>query len=235
MKQVKRWHKRQLLGTTSWVIPGTYYENVDFITKYFKEINFIELLVYTWDDDTHKLFEKEKSYLLKIAKQRGITYTVHLPTDDICNVVKAFEYLEENLKIANYVLHPYCKISESLYTEKLNTLLEHPKVAIENLIECIQLHKRTVFDIGHHLLGLKVDADFLKKVVELHIMGVSNGKDHEKLNDQALQELYNLFSNKLFEINYLCFEIFNEDDLAQSLQIWEEFKILKIGKEERGV
>jgi len=213
----------QLLGTTSWVIPGTYYENVEYITRKFRNFDFIELLVYTWDDDTYRLFEQEKEHLRKIALEKRIKYTVHLPTDNLTNILNAFKYLEMNLDIANYVLHPFGDCTER-DKELFHSLLSHPKISIENLKEHVFNHSRTVFDIGHHILGKKVENDFVNNVVEIHIMGVKDGKDHQKLEWETLENAYQVLSDRLFRAKYLCFEIFNEDELVESLELWEEFK-----------
>jgi len=213
----------QLIGTTSWIIPGTYYENVEYITQKFRNINFIELLVYTWDDETYRLLEQEKEHLRKIALERRIKYTAHLPTDNLTNVLNAFRYLEMNLDIANYVLHPFGDCTEK-DKELFLSLLAHPKISIENLKEHVFNHSRTVFDIGHHILGKKVENDFVDNIVEVHMMGISEGKDHQMLDLETLEKAYQLLSNRLFKVKYLCFEIFNEDELAQSLELWERFK-----------
>ncbi len=210
----------QLIGTTSWVIPGTYYENVEYITKRFSEIQFIELLVFTWDKETYKLFEKEKGYLNKIAFQKGIAYTVHLPTDSIENILNAFHYLEKSLEVANYVLHPLCDTSDKEFTKILN----HPKVSFENLKERVVNHSRTVFDIGHHILGKNVDSEFLNNIIEIHMMGVEGGTDHKVLDLETLSQIYKILSNKLFTVRYICFEVFDENELETSLITWHEFK-----------
>jgi len=213
----------QILGTTSWVIPGTYYENVEYITRKFRNFEFIELLVYTWDDDTYRLFEQEKEHLRKIALERQIKYTVHLPTDNIKNVLNAFKYLEMNLDIANYVLHPFEDCTQK-DKELFHALLAHPKISIENLKERVFNHLRTVFDVGHHILGAKVENSFIDNIVEIHMMGVTEGKDHQNLDLETLEKVYQILSGRLFTVEYLCFEIFNEDELEQSLELWEEFK-----------
>ncbi|WP_448377228.1 cobamide remodeling phosphodiesterase CbiR [Fervidobacterium sp.] len=216
----------QMIGTTSWVIPGTYLENVEYITKNFSQIHFIELLIYTWDTETYNLLEKEKKYLQKLAETKQIRYTVHLPTDNFYNVIRAFEYLEDALEIENYVVHPFFDDFES---EEMKKLLLHRKISFENLKEKFVHYKRTVFDIGHHLLGKKVDDKFLESVVEIHLMGVEDEKDHQIVNLETLEEIYSLFSYKLFTTKYICFEVFSEEGLEESLNVWNEFKRQKWG------
>ncbi|AMW33783.2 hypothetical protein SAMN04488510_10495 [Fervidobacterium changbaicum] len=217
--------EKQLIGTTSWIIPGTYYENVEYITRNFRTIQFVELLVYTWDEDTFNLLEKEKDYLFEIARQTGIKYTAHLPTDSLSNVFEAFKYLENNFEIENYVVHPFEEFDTGDFESKeLQLLLNHPKISVENLKEHYFKHSRTVFDTGHCFLGIPVDQEFLNNVVEIHMMGVNGDKDHEVLDFATLEKVHELLSDTLFKTRYLCFEIFDAEKLEESLKIWNEFK-----------
>lgn len=99
--------KKQLVGTTSWLVPGTYYENARLVAQ---SLNFVELLVYQWDRETKALFDSEKEKLISLHERYGLIYTVHLPTNDFEEVLKAYDYFERlscKLSVVNYILHPY--------------------------------------------------------------------------------------------------------------------------------
>lgn len=212
---------RQLIGSTSWLVPGTYYENARLVAQL---VDFVELLVYTWDLDTFNLFEKEIGKLRALSENYGLKYSIHLPTDDLKNVRSVLSYFDSKLPVINYVLHPYD--GDGFY-DLLNGNFGE-QISVENLKEKFVNFKRTVFDIGHHLLGVKVDGVFLSNVVELHVMGVENGKDHRKLNMETLEEMYSIFGNRMYEIEYVCFEIFDLNDLIESLKLWNVFKKVKL-------
>ncbi len=213
--------ERQLIGTTSWLVPGTYYENARLVAQL---VDFVELLVYTWDSDTFDLFEREIGKLRTLSENYGLKYSIHLPTDNLKNVGNVLNYFDGKLPVVNYVLHPYD--GEEFY-DLLNGDFGG-RISVENLKEKVVNFERTVFDIGHHLLGVKVDDDFLSNVVELHVMGIENGKDHRKLNLETLEEMYSILGDRMYEIEYVCFEIFDLNDLIDSLKLWKAFKKVKL-------
>ncbi|MGC8821039.1 MAG: cobamide remodeling phosphodiesterase CbiR [Fervidobacterium sp.] len=227
MKYQKNLQKQHLIGTTSWLIPGTYYENARLVAQL---VDFVELLIYTWDEETKELLDKELKSLKKLHEKYGLVYSVHLPVDTLENVKAVLRYfnedkngeegLDKKLPIINYVVHPF---NDSDFLEIINS---NEKIAVENLSQEVINHHRTVFDIGHHLLGKKVDHSFLENIVEVHVMGVENGKDHKKLNEKTLDEIYKILRNKFHKVDYVCFEVFDLNDLIESLKIWKKYKKL---------
>lgn len=214
----ERAKKKQLIGTTSWLVPGTYYENARLIAQSF---DFVELLVYQWDRETKELLESEKDKLIALHEIYGLMYTVHLPTNNFDEVLRAYDYFEKlshKLSLVNYVLHPYL---DPRFQEFINLA---PKVSVENLAERCVIHDRTVFDVGHHLLGVRVDERFIENVVEIHLMGIKDGRDHAKLNVQTLELVWKTIGNRLFTTELVCFEIFDLHDLIESVKIWEWWK-----------
>ncbi len=205
---------KQIIGSTSWVIPGTYYENAKLISKH---VDFVELLVYTWDEETKKLFEEEIRGLEELQKE-GFLYTVHLPTDNEDNVLNALEYFEKSdLNILNYVLHPLDNLDEKV--------LKNKKVSLENLKEKVVFHNRLTFDIGHHLLGQKVPRD-LKNFVEVHIMGIDleKGKDHLPLNKDTCEIIFNELWFDISKVPLVCFEIFSLEELLISIEMFRKLR-----------
>jgi hypothetical protein len=199
---------RQSIGTTSWLFPGTYYENARSVVQ---KVDFVELLVYQWDEETQKLFDKEIRGLMELKRQ-GLLYTVHLPTNNIEDARRAFEFFENSeLDVVSYVLHPL---------DGFKNFKWNKKVAVENILQKVEVHEKMVFDIGHHMLGEKFPPEYLDNVVEIHIMGVKDGRNHLELNEDTLRELCLLFGDKLYLVPYICFEIFDMDLLEDSLELW---------------
>ena len=194
-----------MIGSTSWVVPGTYYENAVILQKY---VDFIELLVFTWDEETKKLFDKE----LKHLKKLNTRYSVHLPTDTAENAEKVIEYFSLNdFEVLNYVLHPMPG------WQKLEKL---PGVSVENLIGTLEYSEKMTFDIGHHILGKKFDAAYKTNIVEYHLMGVENSTDHIPLNDYAIDTLKEFY----LPGRLCCFEVFELEGLLSSLRRWKEYE-----------
>uniref|UniRef100_A0A7C5RJA2 Sugar phosphate isomerase/epimerase n=1 Tax=Fervidobacterium thailandense TaxID=1008305 RepID=A0A7C5RJA2_9BACT len=210
--------EKQLIGTTSWLVPGTYYENARLVAQ---SLNFVELLVYQWDRETKALFDSEKEKLISLHERYGLIYTVHLPTNNFDEVLKAYDYFEKlscKLSVVNYVLHPY---TDPRFDEFINFA---PKVSVENLAERYIVHHRTVFDVGHHSLGVNVDESFLENVVEIHLMGISDRRDHVRLNTSTLEATFKTLGHRLFTTELICFEIFDLRDLIESIRLWEWWK-----------
>lgn len=199
------------IGTTSWLIPGGYLENVKLVAEI---VDFVELLVFSFDKETRHMLKNELPELYKISKKYGLEYTVHLPTDCINNVKDAFNFFEEsNLPILNYVVHPIDCIEP--------LLKKSDKISVENLKKDILIHNRTVFDIGHHILGMKVTKEFFENTVEFHLMGVKGDQDHLKLDKETLllsKEYMKLMPN----LKYICFEVFDINDFLDSYNLWRE-------------
>ncbi|MCS7233056.1 MAG: hypothetical protein N3C62_00530 [Synergistetes bacterium] len=206
--------KKQVIGTTSWLVPGTYYENALIASPF---VDFIELLVYTWDEDTKALLISEIEKLNSLTEKNNLLYTVHLPTDNIINVEMAYDFfLKSNLKIINYVLHPMEGIEKFLLKNGKN-------VSLENLKEEIVYHENLTFDIGHHMLGKKFPKSYIKNIREVHLMGVIGEEDHLKLNEATLNELINFLGERLTSIPIICFEVFNIDDAVESILLFSRY------------
>lgn len=206
--------RKQLIGTTSWLMPGTYYQNAKLVAQ---QVDFVELLVYTWDQQTCDLMNSEISKLGSLSEKHGLFYTVHLPTDSIQNVVCAYEYFERSsLQIINYVLHPLNGIERFLFQNG-------SRVSVENLREKIVYHQNMTFDIGHHLLGERFDCKYTKNVNELHLMGVHDQRDHLRIDKETMQQVLEIFREELRRIPLLCVEVFDIQDLFESLKVLKAF------------
>ena len=75
-----------MVGTTSWIEPGTYYQNARLLAG---KVDFVELLVYIWDKEVERLFKKE----VPLLKGLNLKYAVHLPTDNLDYCREAYAFL----------------------------------------------------------------------------------------------------------------------------------------------
>ncbi len=192
-----------MIGSTSWMIPGTYLDNARILENF---VDFMEFLVYEWDRKTKRTLFKEMPSLLEL----NLKYTVHLPLNSVRDAKKAFDFFEDaKFPVLNYVLHPMDGWKKFVWNDK---------VAIENLKDKIEFHDRMVFDVGHHLLGLKFPNEFKEKIVEVHLMGVKNGVDHLKLNHETAQIAMTFMENDPL----VNFEIFSLEDLKYSIKVWKD-------------
>jgi hypothetical protein len=202
-------------GCVSWIYPGTYYENAVLVAKL---VDFIELLVYTWDKEISDLLSSELDDLLKLK----VFYNVHLPTDNIQNCSMAYDFFRDHkFPIRNYVLHPLD--GWQLFIKN------KPDVTLENLIDSVDVYKNMTIDIGHLMLSKSGEEIFLskgiKEIREFHVHGLNGGKDHELLDDNTINYIAKLagkyklvgegFKNNDIMIN---FEIFDYDKFLKSIR-----------------
>ncbi len=210
----KHLSKKQLVGTTSWLVPGTYYENAKLVAG---KVDFVELLVYTWDEQTHDLVSTELDKLHHLTQEYGLLYTLHLPTDNIKNVSATYAYFKSSkLQILNYILHPMPGIEQFLS-------FNGAEISLENLKEEIFYHEHMVFDVGHHLLGKNFDKKYIKNVKEIHLMGVERGLDHLKIDEPTLHKVWEIFGDDLKRVQLLCIEVFDFRVMIESLEVLRDF------------
>ncbi len=192
-----------MMGSTSWMIPGTYFENAKRLEGM---VDFVELLVYEWNRKTKRMLFEEMPRLLEL----DLFYTVHLPFSSMRDAKKAYYFFEDaKFPILNYVLHPM---------KGWKTLGNQEKVALENLKEKVILHERMVFDVGHHLLGRRFPFEYVENIVEVHLMGVKNGTDHIAL-DEKTAKIALPFVKKDTLVN---FEVFSMEELKASMAVWKD-------------
>lgn len=191
-----------MIGSTSWMVPGTYLENARILEGI---VDFTELLVYEWNDCARKTLFGDMPGLLEV----DMKYTVHLPMTSAKDAKAAVDFFEDaRFPIINYVLHPMDGWKDIEWNDR---------VAVENLKDRIEPHERMVFDVGHHLLGLPFPEDLRPKIVEVHVMGVSDGEDHLSLDPETARIAAEFMKGDPM----VNFEIFDLDDLKNSLKVWK--------------
>lgn len=193
------------LGTTSWLTGGNFLDNARLVAG---QVDFVELLVYTWDEDMRT---KVASWLDPLAAL-DLAYTVHLPTDTAENALAAALFFEESdFPLLNMTLHPLSGWQQLVWPSL---------VALENLIDRIEFHPRFTYDLTHSLLGTSLPDHFHPHIVELHLSGTDGCIDHLALDADTLQHALPYLTENML----VCIEIF---DPPQALGAVEMLRALK--------
>jgi sugar phosphate isomerase/epimerase len=238
----------------SWVIPGTYRENLDFLSGK-KEITGVELLFYIYDDEMKALLRDEWETIVKYANR--FTYTVHL-ADRI--LAEHGELVERLLPLArNFVVHPYPVGEGEAEKSLLDSWVEKygnrgttgedlgalSPFTIENtqagrqeaLLPLLPPDTGLVMDTGHLLLEKRNPAEFLKrygeriKEIHLHTVDTEAAKKDERLEDhrplKAGEEWFREFIPLLKNFNGIVnLEVFSWDEVTASIAALGEAGLL---------
>ena len=180
------------LGTTSWLTGGDFLADARLVAG---RVDFVELLVYTWDRE----MQARVAASLEALAALDLEYTVHLPTDNAAGALAAARFFAASgFPLLNMTLHPLPGWRQ----------LDWPElVAVENLINRIEFHPRFTFDLTHSLLGTPLPDHFLPHMVELHLSGTDGRMDHLPLDAATLERSRPLLRDGLL----VCFEIFDPD------------------------
>lgn len=206
-------------GSVSWISPGSYAENARILQPH---VDFVELLVYTWDDETKRLLTREADEL----KSLGCGYTVHLPTDGIGRCAQAYEFFKEiQFPIEHFTLHPLPGWRGFIAGKE--------DVSLENLLPGGDAFENMTIDIGHLMAGGNGDevlsAPELRRIDELHVHGLRGEKDHEPFDDAAAQRLcgmaarHGILGEAMRREELLVnFEIFDLEGFLESLRRFKD-------------
>ena len=175
-----------ILSTPSYVIPGTYLENVRFIAEK-PEIQSVELLFFIFDQETEELFDREAAEIKKFSKALG--FTVHMPDELMARHEKLIDMTAEFAR--HYVIHPPERDRDGFLA-----LLDEwtgrygRKFLLENLIgrefdtllrDLPSFH--VCCDTGHLLVRGERPHQFLEtydsRLREVHLHGLEDGWDHK--------------------------------------------------------
>jgi hypothetical protein len=175
-----------ILTVPSYVIPGTYGENLRFLADK-EKIRGVELLFFYYDGETRSLFDRERE---EIESYRGrFRYTLHLP-DTVLPSHR--EFVRATRPLADhYVLHPprdgRAPALESFipgWIEEFGNvfLLENTRFNLFNRALSGLPNIPVCCDVGHLLLEGTEPARFLDlyggRIGEIHLHGIENGVDH---------------------------------------------------------
>lgn len=212
-----------IVGATSWQIPGTYWENVRLIGGH---ADFVELLVYTWDEETERLLDREWRLMESVCP-----LSIHLPTDSLAHIEAALDYFRHK-SVYRLTMHPILPLEETLSLYYRYRSIFPERLLLENLendyldrilAECDTGSLLLTFDIGHFLLLSRDVPAFFEQwrshIREIHFHGIVNHKDHALPDPGAIRTFKNWM--KQFDPNGawpVCVELFNWEDTAAVLR-----------------
>ena len=175
--------KIPLIALPSWVIPGTYLENIRFLESH-EEVGAVELLFFFYDDETEALFSRERPEI-EDYRHRFI-FTAHLP--DVLR--PEHESLVEHLSplVRHFIVHPLAGSSAeesaiflSAWMDRYGKdrfLIENTKTSIfESFIPLLPPDTKLCMDCGHLLLEGRSPRDFFDaygggRIREIHLHGI---------------------------------------------------------------
>ncbi|TGG86769.1 cobamide remodeling phosphodiesterase CbiR [Geotoga petraea] len=214
-----------IVGMTSWQKPGTYLENVELLKGF---ADFVELLVYTWDETTKGTLEKEIGGI-----RNKVKYSVHLPTDNLENCKKAIQYFSDK-NAYRLTIHPFGDKEEFRKVIKEGIELVGEKLCLENLendafydyYEFVKdLEVSITMDYGHLLIINQNPQEFYEKysgqIKEIHYHGVDSEKGHVFPEENQLEEFINFYDQNFEKDVPVCIELF---ELEDTKKVFERLK-----------
>ncbi|MDR1362882.1 MAG: TIM barrel protein [Spirochaetaceae bacterium] len=225
-----------LPATPSWVIPGTYLENIQFLSGK-DSIGCVELLFFLYDDDIRSDFLRELPAIRDFSGR--FVFTAHLPD----NLSEEHEELVELLSplVKHFIVHPAADTADAQaqarYLEKWRArygkrrfLLENTSAGrLEAVLDCIDEDAPVCMDTAHLLIEGKTPSGFARRygdrIREVHLngLGAEDGGDNSGVNgghkplrmeDSWLFELAPFLRNFSGIVN---FELFSWRDVQNSM------------------
>lgn len=216
-----------IISTPSYIIPGTYLENITYLAK-IDEIKNIELLFFLFDMETKNLLLEEIEQIKKFYNNQRFTFTLHMP-----DIIKESD--EQLIEITTdfvkyYIIHaPVDNLQNTAQLVNSWQKKYGEKFLIENTISgnfdkfITYINNYNICaDIGHLLINKIPPHQFITKylprIKEIHLHGIKNNKDHCCFDYDEhwfvkLIPLLNQFDN------IVNIEVFNEKDFKYILEI----------------
>jgi hypothetical protein len=225
------------LSVPSWVIPGTYAENLRFIAEQ-PEVRGVELLFFMYDNDIKTQFLAELEEIKSFSGR--FVFTAHLPE----TLAEEHEELVEILLplVRHFIVHPGKAGNIEAQAALINKWAERykspgaPRFLAENTNPGL-LEKTLPFltplaglcmDTGHLLIEERSPAEFFSRhrgrIAEIHLHGMDREKaavdgrlpDHRPLKENApwFRDLFPLIAG--FE-GIVNLEVFSWEEAAQSI------------------
>jgi hypothetical protein len=224
-----------LLATPSWVIPGTYVENLRFLNGK-SAIGGVELLFFLYDEDIRRDFLRELPEIRDFAGR--FVFTAHLPD----SLKAEHEELVETLSplVKHFIVHPAAEAEAPALARLLETwearygkrrfLLENTGAGkFEAVLPHFDYDAPVCMDTAHLLMENKRPAIFAgrfeSRLPEIHLNGVEAGggktSDHKPLkrDDEWLRELAPILLRFRGVVNI---ELFSWADVQKSAVCLEE-------------
>jgi hypothetical protein len=222
------------LSVPSWVIPGTYIENLRFLES--KEaIHGVELLFFLYDDKIKAQLDSEWEEISRY-KERFV-YTVHLPE----LLLPMHEELVARLApiVRHFIVHPIVENPAAQahllaeWTERYGAvfLVENTNPGLlEAMLPHLETSSGLCMDTGHLLLAGQNPADFFtayrQRIGEIHLHAVDHEKasvdrklaDHRRLRQDEpwLRELLPLLADYSGVINL---EVFSWEEATAGIDV----------------
>jgi sugar phosphate isomerase/epimerase len=225
---------KPMLVTPSWVIPGTYTENLRFLEDK-KEIAGVELLFFIYDDEIKAELDSEWDEIRRYAKR--FAFTAHLPE----KLLPEHEELAARLAplVRHFIVHPPKENPAALarllkeWTERCGArfLVENTAPGLlEALLPHLDDRTGLCMDTGHLLMEGRNPANFFKahqeRIGEIHLHGIDreqaarDGKlaDHRRLRkgEAWLTELRPLLQKFRGVINL---EVFSWEEAGAGIEV----------------
>jgi hypothetical protein len=215
----------------SWVIPGTYLENLRFLADK-PEIAGVELLFFLYDGDIRAQLESEWQGIEAYGNR--FNYTAHLP--DVLLPEHRELVVRLSPLVRHFIVHPRPAEEAEAQIALLRSWKGEGPFLMENtlpgrlqaFLPCPDEEMGLCMDTGHLLLEGQNPADFLRRrkgrVGEIHLHGLDREKaardgrlpDHRPLRveDPWLRELFPLLRDFAGIINL---EVFSWEEVEKSI------------------
>jgi len=225
-------NRQFILSVPSWVIPGTYAENLRFLENK-KDIDGVELLFFMYDDEIKKQLDSEWDEIVSFSGR--FVFTAHLPE----RLLPVHNELIKKLApiVRHFIVHPDINnisaqvklLSDFSETFQIPFLTENTNPGyLDKLLPFLDKNNGMCMDTGHLLLDGKDPANYFSeygnRIKEIHLHGMNREKavidgrlaDHRSLrgNEPWLAELFLLLKNYSGVINL---EMFSWDEIAASI------------------
>ncbi|MDR2445154.1 MAG: AP endonuclease [Spirochaetaceae bacterium] len=219
------------LITPSWVIPGTYLENLRFLDGKDK-IDGVELLFFLYDEDIRAEFLRDLPGIRDFAKR--FVFTAHLPD----NLREEHEELVEVLSplVKHFIVHPAADADAgarlletwmSRYGRRRFLLENTVPGRFEALLACFGGDMPVCMDTAHLLIEGRVPADFARRysgqIREVHLNGMgegdSDGHKPPRAEDGWFLELVPFLRQFSGIVNL---ELFSWDEVKQGIDCLEK-------------
>jgi hypothetical protein len=233
------------LGVPSWVIPGTYAENLRFLSNK-KEIQGVELLFFMYDDAIKNQLESEWDEIRSYAER--FIFTAHLP--ELLLPVHEDLVARAAPLVRHFIVHPDSKNPAGQtallgkWTERYGAVFLAENIfqdkgvsPLEALLPYLDEDFGLCMDTGHLLLDGQNPSDFFKarqeRIKEIHLHGLDRKQaavdgrlaDHRRLREDEpwLLELLPILKGFGGIINL---EVFSWEEAEAGIEVLRKFQIL---------
>jgi hypothetical protein len=173
---------KALVGVPSWVIPGTYGENLRFLADK-TQINFVELLFFIYTPEVKSEFTRELGLIVDYKKR--FLYTAHLPDPVLPEHEELIRILDPHVE--HFIVHggdKHAPDGGASVLEAFKAKFGADRFVLENttterftpVMENMSATTKICMDTGHLVLEGKSPAEyflrFRDRLSEIHLHGV---------------------------------------------------------------